>query len=142
MHLCNVDKYHVNMLENPLVERCLTREFQIPAPLVQNPCNPSPCGPNSHCREINGLAVCSCVQGYIGSPPTCQPECVQNSDCSQTEACFNQKCQDPCPGVCGVNAKCTVVNHNPICNCPRRYSGDPFTRCQPIGILLYFNSPS
>lgn len=99
-----------------------------------NPCHPSPCGPNSQCREINGQAVCSCILGYIGSPPTCHPECVVNSDCPQNQACSNQKCRDPCPGTCGINARCSVLNHNPICTCPSRYTGDPFIRCQPIGM--------
>jgi hypothetical protein len=102
------------------------------APIDQNPCNPSPCGQNSQCREINGQAVCSCIPGYIGSPPTCRPECTVNSDCPQNEACSNQKCRNPCLGTCGISAKCTVVNHNPICSCPPRLTGDPFIRCQPI----------
>lgn len=42
------------------------------------------------------------------------------------------KCQDPCPGTCGLNAKCYVVNHNPICSCPAGYNGDPFRHCQLI----------
>lgn len=106
------------------------------APVVtQNPCNPSPCGPNSQCREINGHEVCSCVQGYIGTPPNCRPECTQSSECPQNQACSNQKCRDPCPGTCGVNAKCQVVTHSPICSCPSRYTGDPFSRCQLIGIF-------
>ena len=40
-----------------------------------------------------------------------------------------QKCLDPCPGSCGVLARCSVQNHNPICSCPAGYTGDPFTRC-------------
>lgn len=98
----------------------------------KNPCNPSPCGPNSQCREINGQAVCSCVPGYMGSPPACRPECVVSSECALNKACVNQKCMDPCLGTCGVGAVCQVVNHNPICSCPPKYSGDPFIRCQPI----------
>lgn len=97
-----------------------------------NPCFPSPCGPNSQCREINNQAVCSCVPGFLGSPPTCRPECVTSSECALSLACVNQKCIDPCPGTCGLNAKCQVVNHNPICSCPPKYSGDPFVRCLPI----------
>lgn len=102
------------------------------AEVPKNPCSPSPCGPNSQCREINSQAVCSCVPGYIGSPPTCRPECVSSTECSLNEACVNQKCIDPCPGTCGINTNCQVVNHNPICSCLLRYSGDPFTRCLPI----------
>lgn len=105
--------------------------YYIVAPPKSNPCNPSPCGANSQCREINGQAVCSCVPGFIGSPPTCRPECVTSSECPLLQACVNQKCVDPCPGTCGLNAKCQVVNHNPICSCPTNYIGDPFTRCIP-----------
>ena len=102
------------------------------APVVTLPCSPSPCGPNSQCREINGQAVCSCVPGFMGSPPACRPECVVSSECGQNEACSNQRCRNPCPGTCGVGARCEVVNHNPICSCPARFTGDPFVRCQPI----------
>ncbi|ETN60100.1 dumpy [Anopheles darlingi] len=102
------------------------------APVVTNPCNPSPCGPNSQCREINGQAVCSCLSGYFGSPPMCRPECTGNSECPLTLACVNFKCTDPCPGSCGFSARCTVVNHNPICSCPARLTGDPFVRCYEI----------
>lgn len=110
--------------------------FLLVAPRVQNPCNPSPCGPNSQCRNINKQAVCSCVIGYIGNPPTCRPECVTSSECSLVKACINQKCVDPCIGTCGIRARCEVINHNPICSCPEQHSGDPFTRCLLIGTIL------
>lgn len=96
---------------------------------ILRPCEPSPCGPNSICRELNGQAICSCVQGYIGNPPSCRPECIQSADCSPSLACINRKCQDPCPGSCASNAICQVKNHNPICFCPPRYTGSPFTHC-------------
>lgn len=94
-----------------------------------NPCIPSPCGPFSQCRVVNSHAVCSCLESYIGSPPSCRPECVISGDCPQNRACIGQKCQDPCPGTCGINAQCQVVNHNPICSCLSGYTGDPFVRC-------------
>lgn len=97
-----------------------------------NPCQPSPCGPNSQCRENNGQAICSCLPNYIGSPPGCRPECTVSSECPQDKACVNQKCVDPCPGTCGLNAKCNVINHSPICSCSPGHTGDPFTRCYPI----------
>lgn len=100
------------------------------APVYKDVCQPSPCGPNSQCREINGQAVCSCVPGFIGAPPTCRPECVTSAECPQNQACTNQKCRDPCPGTCGIGAKCQVVNHNPICSCPSGYTGDPFLQCR------------
>ena len=109
-----------------------------------NPCQPTPCGSNSQCREVNGQAVCSCLPTYVGSPPSCRPECVVSSECSLDKACIIQKCTDPCPGTCGINAKCQVNNHSPICSCQNGFTGDPFTRCysNPRKILksiyLYF----
>lgn len=107
--------------------------------MIVNPCHPSPCGPNSQCREINTQAVCSCVPGYIGAPPTCRPECTSSSECPLNEACVNQKCINPCLGTCGIEAKCQVVNHNPICSCPLKFTGNPFTRCIPISKQLEKN---
>ncbi|XP_066901573.1 neurogenic locus notch homolog protein 1-like, partial [Halyomorpha halys] len=115
------------MRGNPFIQ-CLPAEEDI----ITQPCTPSPCGPNSVCRELNNQAICACLSGYLGSPPSCRPECVVNSDCSLDKACTNLHCLDPCPGSCGLNAECIVINHNPICKCPIRYTGDPFTRCYPI----------
>lgn len=95
-----------------------------------NPCDPSPCGPYSRCLvSQQGYATCSCLPGYKGVAPTCKPECIVSSECPQTQACMNQKCIDPCPGTCAVNAQCIVINHNPICSCPPGYEGDPFSNC-------------
>lgn len=62
-------------------------------------------------------------------PPQCRPECVVSSECPQDRACVKQKCVDPCPGTCGANAICKVVNHNAICSCARGFTGDPFIGC-------------
>lgn len=97
--------------------------------MVTNPCQPSPCGPNSQCREIHEQAVCSCLPEYIGSPPGCRPECTTSSECPLSQACVNQKCVDPCPGPCRENTNCRVMNHSPICSCKSGYTGDPFSRC-------------
>lgn len=43
---------------------------------------------------------------------------------------MNNKCVDPCLGVCGFNSLCTVINHSPICSCPQPFIGDPFVLCQ------------
>ena len=95
----------------------------------QDPCNPDPCGPNSECRPQGSRPVCTCLPGYFGGPPNCRPECLLSSECQLTKACVQQHCVDLCPGTCGANAECKVVNHNPICSCPRGYSGDPFFNC-------------
>lgn len=97
-----------------------------------DPCQPSPCGPNSECRSLNGRPSCTCRQNYIGAPPNCRPECVVNTDCPSNSACISEKCRDPCPGSCGFNAECRVQNHLPICSCQQGYTGDPFTHCTVI----------
>ena len=99
-------------------------------PVYTDPCDPNPCGPNSNPpRTIGDRCQCSCLPEMIGSPPNCRPECVVNSDCPSDKACINRKCQDPCPGLCGVNAYCRVRNHVPICVCNQGYIGDPFSSC-------------
>ncbi|KAL3268259.1 hypothetical protein HHI36_007383, partial [Cryptolaemus montrouzieri] len=95
----------------------------------RNPCAPSPCGPYSVCQVQSDRPVCSCALGYFGAPPNCKPECLINAECSMDKACKNQKCIDPCLGICGYNAHCKVIMHSPICSCPSGYVGDPFSRC-------------
>lgn len=107
--------------------------FLAPAPtppeIPINPCVPSPCGPHSICQNINNLPSCSCMSNYVGSPPNCRPECTINAECPSNKACMNEKCRDPCPGSCGANARCNVINHIPICTCSEGYIGDPFSSC-------------
>lgn len=97
-----------------------------------NVCEPSPCGPNSQCREVNNVPSCSCLAEFIGAPPNCRPECISNSECSSQLACINNKCQDPCPGSCGFNADCNVVSHTPICSCRTSMTGNPFEQCTEV----------
>lgn len=106
-----------------------------------NPCDPNPCGPYSRCREVNGQSVCSCLSNYIGIPPSCRPECVVDSSCRSDQVCRNEKCVDPCEGLCGNNARCTTVDHRPICTCLSGYKGDPFNACyleDSKSLFLYF----
>lgn len=98
---------------------------------TENPCNPSPCGPNSRCREVNGNGVCSCLPEYQGSPPSCRPMCTVSSECPSDRACLNLKCIDPCPGPCGRNTQCKTINHSPYCSCGPSFTGNPFTQCLP-----------
>lgn len=99
---------------------------------AENPCVPSPCGPNSECQLINDHPSCSCQVSYIGSPPNCRPECVVNTDCPSNLACITEKCRDPCQGSCGFNAECKVQNHIPICSCLPDFTGNSFTECTRI----------
>lgn len=96
------------------------------------PCQPNPCGPYSECRPINGNPSCSCIEGTIGGPPNCHPECLVNTDCPSHQACIAEKCTNPCEGSCGFRAECRVHDHIPICSCPSGYSGDPFIQCSEI----------
>ena len=112
---------------------CRKQPLTIEPVVADDPCDPNPCGPNSNPpRQIGDRCQCSCVANMIGSPPNCRPECVVNSDCSQELACINKRCQDPCPGLCGINANCRVRNHVPICVCNQGYQGDPFNRCNRV----------
>lgn len=106
--------------------------FIFTAPVeVSNPCEPSPCGQNALCQERNGAGSCKCLDDYQGNPyEGCRPECVLSSDCPTNKACSRNRCVDPCPGVCGFQAQCSVVNHIPTCTCLEGYEGDPFTTCQ------------
>lgn len=98
-------------------------------PVATDPCNPSPCGLNAECR--NG--ICNCISEYRGDPyRECRPECIQNSDCPYDKACANNKCINPCNGICGQNAECAVVNHIATCSCIQDYEGDPFTLCKRV----------
>ncbi|KAJ0169606.1 hypothetical protein K1T71_014791 [Dendrolimus kikuchii] len=96
-----------------------------------NPCQPSPCRPFSQCRDIGGQLSCSCLLESTGSPPNCRPECSISKDCPNEKVCINGTCADPCPGSCGTNARCRVVNHLPICTCFDGYTGDPMVSCTP-----------
>ena len=104
-----------------------------------DPCNPSPCGSNAICSERNHAAACQCIPEYFGDPyVACRPECIVNSDCPSDKACQRNKCIDPCPGTCGINAACRILNHIPTCSCIDGYIGDPFTSCRLIPIREFF----
>lgn len=124
---------------NPFVQcRPLIEEPPQQEPI--NPCQPSPCGPNSDCRTIGDSPTCSCLLGFVGAPPYCRPECISNSECPSALACINNKCKDPCPGSCGQNAECHVVNHSPRCICNAGYVGDPFSQCNIQQLPVYEQS--
>lgn len=112
---------------DPFIQ-CVTKQIQIFE--ATRPCEPSPCGSNALCRELNGAGSCQCLPNYFGNPyDGCRPECVLNSDCPSNRACIQSKCEDPCPGRCGQNAECRVISHLPSCNCHSGYSGDPYSYC-------------
>ena len=121
-------------IPSPVVEEGTLR------PIPPNPCTPNPCGPNSQCQAVSGQAECGCLSNMIGSAPNCRPECILNSDCPASSACVNQKCVDPCPGTCGSNSECRVVNHSPVCSCATGYTGNAFNDCRPVPVVGKMNS--
>ncbi|XP_066980062.1 uncharacterized protein [Macrobrachium rosenbergii] len=103
-----------------------------PAPPL-DPCAPNPCGLNADCRTRGDRPVCTCPLGYEGDPlSNCRRgECIENNDCPGHRVCQRLRCIDPCQeGICGSGAECTVRNHQPICSCPRGFTGDPFVTCR------------
>ena len=68
----------------------------------------------------------------MGRAPNCRPECTINAECPSNLACQNERCRDPCPGSCGVQATCVVVKHAPVCTCQPGFTGDPFAGCSAI----------
>ena len=109
---------------------CRRKPIPIEPVIADDPCDPNPCGPYSNPPKVIGdRCNCTCLPEMIGSPPNCRPECIINADCPTDKACINRKCQDPCPGLCGINAKCEVLNRIPICICNTGFIGDPFAQC-------------
>lgn len=127
----NINKNSLATPSTPVIhyEQPIIPQPEVPA-TIPNPCQPSPCGANAICSNKNGVASCSCLPEFIGSAPNCRPECISNSECASHLACINRKCQDPCPGLCGLNAECRTYNHVPNCICINGYTGDPYAGCQ------------
>lgn len=135
IHFPVVTKVRINKsLQRPNV---LNAYLYIIAVVIQeepaHPCNPSPCGANAVCKELNGTGSCTCLPEYFGDPYLgCRPECIVNTDCPRNKACINNKCVNPCPGTCGLNAECLVNKHTPTCSCLPRFTGNPLQACHPI----------
>ncbi|KAK0166733.1 hypothetical protein PV327_004222 [Microctonus hyperodae] len=98
----------------------------------ESPCRS--CGDGANCDVINHQAQCSCPTNYQGNPLTkCYPECTTNTECPRSKpACLYNKCENPCEGACGINAKCELRGITPVCSCPRDMTGNPFISCRPF----------
>jgi hypothetical protein len=59
--------------------------------------------------------------------------CTNDNECPIEKACLNGQCIDPCTlrGVCGENALCSTVLHQPRCSCPNCHVGRPDKHCIP-----------
>lgn len=136
MKFCTLNHYKIgnqnSSIDILLNNRCTFILVDI-QPSIPTPCTPSPCGANAVCRVQQNAGSCTCSIDYIGNPyEGCRPECTLNSDCPSNQACIGLKCKDPCPGTCGQNAQCYVINHAPTCTCFERYTGNPFIFCNLI----------
>lgn len=88
------------------------------------------CGVNAECID-NSNGICRCIRSYYGNPyEICRPECVINSECALHLSCLQNKCQNPCESLCGLNANCVVSNHIPLCLCNSGYIGNPYDYCR------------
>lgn len=102
--------------------------------------------------------VCTCLPGYTGNALShCnRGECQSDGECSESRACINYSCVDPCIGQvsiwsksshkfnllqkllnwfllcfqCGSNAICEARRHLAVCRCPQGYSGDALVSCR------------
>lgn len=84
---------------------------------------------------ILGQPTCTCPPGIMLDPNGgCTGlECTVDEDCSFNKACVRYRCQDPCPGSCGIGASCRVEKHHPVCICNHGLTGNPLIRCVFIG---------
>lgn len=108
-------------------------------------CHVEQCGINAQCTSSTHRAICSCAPGYEGNPLIeCSPipkipsrpepaECYKNDDCPFDRKCINELCVNPCTAgdPCGRGAVCFIENREPVCKCPKGYTGDPRVSCQP-----------
>ena len=111
-----------------------------------HPCFPNPCGFNAKCNmhsTSEHASTCVCIKGYFGDPFSfCQkPECNLNKNCPADRVCRNQFCVNPCPGLCGTNAVCSISKHLPNCDCLQGYTGNPLVSCKLSKIFFDIVSP-
>ena len=108
-----------------------------------NPCLVlAPCVEPATCKLVDSMPVrtmvCICPEGYVtddkGGCRTLPPivsGCERDDECNDQTACINAVCRDPCG--CGLNARCEITNHRPVCICEPGFYGDPELACLPRG---------
>ena len=59
-------------------------------------------------------------------------ECSSDSECQDSDMCYNGACVSPCilEAACAINAECYGENHRPKCRCPKETIGNPYEKCQ------------
>lgn len=58
--------------------------------------------------------------------------CNSNSECADSDTCYNGACVSPCllEAPCAVSAECYGKGHRAECRCPAGYNGNPYVKCQ------------
>lgn len=112
-----------------------------------NECKQHPCHASAVCENTPGSFSCRCPTGLVGNPllhPGCHDPnmCPRgDEDCPDTAKCIRINgepfCKDPCENTlaCGRNAECRTVNHEHVCTCPPRYTGNAYYRCDKLECL-------
>ncbi|XP_070510099.1 fibropellin-1-like [Chironomus tepperi] len=105
--------------------KCDLNQFEI----SEQECTPNPCGPYSTCTYFNNNRNCSCLPGYISSPPNCS-RCKSDTDCPKTYVCITGECtENPCLPFCGYQASCEVYEGKIECYCEEINRYNPFMEC-------------
>lgn len=142
-----------NLVPNPTANVACVRTPS--EPCSQN----TDCSDNNICKDDFCRSVCLSDSGCLNNERceggVCKPICRKDDDCRSGEvcegikcvvgcraspgcaldkSCVNNKCVDPCasPTSCGTNAKCSVVDHKKICECPAPLDGNPEEACKRV----------
>lgn len=132
----NADCYVSSNREMCFCKNGFTGDPYVGCRVQQNPCTPSPCGPQAICSvNYEGQPLCACPEGSTGNPHgnegCLSRECEVDDECSPDKACIGYTCRDPCPGACGLNTKCHIESHRPVCVCEDGLIGNPLICCIP-----------
>lgn len=95
----------------------------------------SDCPANTYCYDrfcrrkyINNKIVINIITKIVC---VITAPCQTDSECSLDEKCLKGQCLGPCEvkDACGMNAKCTAINHDKLCSCPEGFTGSPDVEC-------------
>ena len=80
--------------------------------LFLDPCENITCGTNAGCTSENGIAVCSCLSGFVEI----------NNFCVVKRECQIDSCDE--------NAECQVIQNQITCTCKENYQKDTDNKCK------------
>ena len=94
----------------------------------ESPTIPISCSKDEDCplaHLCSLVSVSNISTGFVNG--RCVVGCRSSKHCPIDQWCRNGQCDDPCngSGVCGLQAVCSVVSHEPVCSCPAGMRGQP-----------------